>query len=43
MLIASAIHVNVRRICRYRTDQNLFSTFLLLAKSVFQPQAPAFA
>jgi hypothetical protein len=43
LIIASAIHVNVRRICRYRADQNLFSTFLLLAKSVFQPQARAFA
>jgi len=43
LVIASAIHVNVRRICRYRTDQNLFSTFLLFAKSVFQSQAYAFA
>jgi hypothetical protein len=43
LIIASAIHVNVRRICSYRTDQNLFSTFLLFAKSVFQPHAFAWA
>jgi len=43
LMIASAIHVNVRRICRYRTDQNLFSTFFALCKSVFQLQARAYA
>jgi hypothetical protein len=35
LMIAAAIHVNVRRICRYRTDQNLFSTFLRFAKLFF--------
>jgi len=39
LMIASAIHVNVRRICRYRTDLNLFSRFFAFRKSVFQPQA----
>jgi hypothetical protein len=43
LIIASAIHVNVRRICRYRTDQNLFSALLLLAKSIFHPQAFSWA
>jgi len=42
LMIASAITVNVRRIYRYCTDQNLFSTFLLFAKSVFQPHARAY-
>jgi hypothetical protein len=40
MMIASAIHVNVRRICRFRADQNFFSTFF---KSVFHPQALVWA
>lgn len=39
LMIAAAIHVNVRRICRYRTDQNLFLTFFAFCKTVFQPQA----
>jgi hypothetical protein len=43
LVIASAIHVNVRRICRYRADQNLFSTFFAFYKTVFQPQACAYA
>jgi len=43
LVIASAIHVNVRRICRYRADQNLFSTFFVFYKTVFQPQACAYA
>ena len=43
LIIASAIHVNVRRICRYRAGQNLFSTFLAFCKSVFLPQARAYA
>jgi len=38
MVIASAIHVNVRRICRYRTDQLSFSHFFAFCKSVFHPQ-----
>jgi len=43
LMIASAIHVNVRRICRYRTDQFSFSHFFAFCKSIFQPQARAFA
>jgi hypothetical protein len=43
LVIASAIHVNVRRICRYRTDQNLFLTFLVSCKSVFRPHAFSWA
>jgi len=39
LMIASAIHVNVRRICRYRSDQFSFSHFFAFGKSVFQPQA----
>ena len=35
MLIASAIHVNVRRICRYRSDQFSFSLFFAFCKSFF--------
>jgi hypothetical protein len=41
LMIASAIHVNVRRICRYRKDNFLFSHFFGFSKSVFQPQAYA--
>jgi hypothetical protein len=43
LVIASAIHVNVRRICRYRVDQNLVATFFDFCKSVFQLQNPAYA
>ena len=43
LMIASAIHVNVRRICRFLTDQNFFSTFFAFSKSVFQPQALVWA
>ena len=43
LMIASAIHVNVRRICRYRADQFSFSHFFAFCKSIFQPQARAFA
>jgi len=43
LMIASVIHVNVRRICSYRADQNLFSTFFVFCKSVFQSQALAYA
>ncbi len=39
LMIASAIHVNVRRICRYQADQFSFSYFFAFYKSVFQPQA----
>jgi hypothetical protein len=35
LVIASAIHVNVRRICRYRTEQSSFSHFLLSANPFF--------
>jgi hypothetical protein len=35
LVIASAIHVNVRRICRYRSDQNLFSTFFAFVNPFF--------
>ena len=41
LMIASAIHVNVRRICRFRSDQKFVSRFFSFAKSVFQPQALA--
>jgi hypothetical protein len=43
LVIASAIHVNVRRICRYRAEHNLFSTFFAFCKSVFLLQARAYA
>ncbi|MBN2256336.1 MAG: transposase, partial [Anaerolineaceae bacterium] len=43
LIIASAIHVNVRRISRYRTDQNLFFTFFAFCKTIFQAQACAYA
>jgi len=35
LMIASAIHVNVRRICRYTADQFLFSHFLLFRNPFF--------
>jgi len=39
MVIASAIYVNVRRICRYRADHFLVSHFWTFCNSVFHPQA----
>jgi len=39
LMIASAIHVNVRRICRYFADQFSFLHFFAFCKSVFQPHA----
>jgi AcrR family transcriptional regulator len=39
LVIASAIHVNVRRICRYRKDLFSFSHFFAFSKPIFQPQA----
>ena len=36
LIIASAIHVNVRRICRYRTDQFSLSHFLLFRNLFFK-------
>jgi len=39
MMIASAIHVNVRRICRYQADQFSFLHFFAFCNSFFQPQA----
>lgn len=36
LVIASAIHVNVRRICRYQADQFSFSHFLLFGYSFFK-------
>jgi hypothetical protein len=38
LLIASAIHVNVRRICRYQADQFLFSLFSFVRKYLFSVQ-----
>jgi len=38
LVIASAIHVNVRRICRYQADQFLFSLFSYLRKCLFLVQ-----
>ena len=38
LVIASAIHVNVRRICRYQADQFLFSLFLFGRKRLFLVQ-----
>jgi len=35
LMIASAIHVNVRRICRYRTDQIFVSRFFTFCESYF--------
>lgn len=35
LVIASAIHVNVRRICRYQVDQFLFSHFFAIWKRFF--------
>lgn len=35
LVIASAIHVNVRRICRFRADQFSFSHFFAFSKSLF--------
>jgi hypothetical protein len=43
MMIASAILVNVRRICRYRNDKFLFSHCFGFSKSVFFSQALVFA
>ena len=43
MMIASAIHVNVRRICRYRYDKFLVSHCFGFSKSVFHPQVLVFA
>lgn len=43
MMIASAIHVNVRRICRYRNDKFLFSHYFSFGKSVLHPQPIVFA
>ena len=42
LMIASAIHVNVRRICRYRNDKFLFSYCVGFSKSVFHPQTLVF-
>ena len=42
MMIASAFHVNVRRICRYRNDKFLFSHCFGFSKSVYCFQALAF-
>jgi len=38
LMIASAIHVNVRRICRYRSDQNFVLRFFAFWKSIFTTQ-----
>lgn len=43
LMIASAIHVNVRRICRYRLSQFYFRVCAALRKSVFQSPASAWA
>jgi hypothetical protein len=38
LVIASAIHVNVRRICRFQAERSLFSHFFACWKSIFLPQ-----
>ena len=40
MVIASAIHVNVHRLGRYRAAQSLFSSFLTRLKSIDLPFSP---
>ena len=42
MVIASAIHVNVRRIWRYRADQALLSLFSAARNRLFAPQLSPF-
>jgi len=39
LVIASAIHVNVRRICRFQADLSLFSHFSAFWKCIFPTQA----
>ena len=39
LMIASAIHVNVRRICRFQADLSLFSHFSAFWKCIFPTQA----
>ncbi len=43
LVIASAIHVNVRRICRYRTERSFLSHFLAVWNSIMRTQAPSCA
>jgi hypothetical protein len=40
LVIASAIHVNVRRICRFQADRSLFLRFSAFWNSFFPSQAP---
>lgn len=43
LLIASAIHVNVRRICRYHAEHSFLSHFLAIWNSILRTQAPSCA
>jgi len=43
LLMASAIHVNVRRICRYQADRSLLAHFFAFWNSILRTQAPSCA
>lgn len=43
LMIASAIHVNVRRICRFQADHSFFSFISTFSNSIFSTQAQIYS